>query len=204
MNQPGIGTILFYVLLILLPLSSLLARRLPIGEVAKMVAAWVAIFAGLMLIVAIAIGAGVTQRSLADSLGLSDQTVSGRTVSIPQSADGHFWASVKIGAVTRRMLIDSGATTTAISPETARAAGIDPAADPFGTIIKTANGVVIARRATVPMVAVGPIEARGLDVVVGDTFGDGEVIGMNFLSSLKSWRVEGNRMILEPRTSKNE
>lgn len=198
MNQPETGDVLFYALLLLLPLSSLFARQLPIGQVAKMIAAWVAIFGVLMLVVTIAVHASVTPTSVSDALGLSDQIVTGRTVSIPKAADGHFYTSVKVGGVSRRMLIDSGATTTSISPETAKAAGIDPSGDRFGTIIKTANGLVIARRATAPLLSVGPIQARNLEVLVGDNFGDGEVIGMNFLSSLKSWKVEGDRMVLEP------
>jgi len=40
-----------------------------------------------------------------------------------------------------------------------------------------------------------------LAVVVAEEFGDSNVIGMNFLSQLKSWRVEGNEMILEPPSS---
>lgn len=199
MSSPDTGSVLFYILLLVLPLSSLVARRLPIGQVARMVAAWVGIFGGLMLVVALGTRAGITPSTIGDALGLSEQTVSGRTVRIAKAADGHFWTTVTIGTVSRRMLIDSGATTTAISPETARVAGIDAAADPFGTIIKTANGLVIARRATAPRLAVGPIEARNIEVLVGGNFDDGEVIGMNFLSSLKSWRVEGDSMILEPR-----
>ena len=37
-----------------------------------------------------------------------------------------------------------------------------------------------------------------LTVFVASNFGDLDVLGMNFLSRLKSWRVEGNVLILEP------
>jgi aspartyl protease family protein len=40
--------------------------------------------------------------------------------------------------------------------------------------------------------------ALDLPVVVADAFGDSNVIGMNFLSEMKSWRVENGEMILEP------
>lgn len=198
MNHPEAGDVFLYILLLLLPLSSLVARRLPISQVARMALAWVAIFGGLLLIATLATRSGYTPARIADSLGLSDQSVRGGTVAIPKSADGHFWTTVQIGKVSRRMLIDSGATVTSISPETAEAAGIDPTGDQFGTIINTANGPAIARRAVAPTVTLGPIEARNLDVLVGRNFGDG-MIGMNFLSRLKSWRVEGDEMILEAR-----
>ncbi len=199
MNQPQTGDIAYYLLLLILPLSALVARRLPIAQVARMTLAWVAIFGGLLAVVALATRSGITPARIADTLGLSDQSVSGGTVTISKSADGHFWATVNIGRVSRRMLIDSGATVTAISPETAAAAGIDAEADKFGTVIDTANGATIARRATAPLITIGSIKARNIDVLVGKNFSDGEVIGMNFLSALQSWRVEGDRMILVAR-----
>jgi aspartyl protease family protein len=45
---------------------------------------------------------------------------------------------------------------------------------------------------------IGNIVARRLAVVVSPAFGNTEVIGMNFLSRLESWRVEGGSLILVP------
>src|SRR3954471_7502244 len=60
-----------------------------------------------------------------DKLGLDDQKVAGKELRVRMSSDGHFWALASINGVKRRMLIDSGATVTAISQRTARDAGID-------------------------------------------------------------------------------
>ncbi len=183
-------------LMLILPLSALLARRLPISATLKMAAAWAAIFAVGLLTVTGARRNGVTLSDVPVALGLVDQQVSGSTVIIQRSVDGHFWTTVSINGHRQRMLIDSGATVTAISEATARTAGVD-VNDPFGTIIETANGTIVAKRAKAESFDVGPIQARNLAVSVAPSFGDG-LIGMNFLSSLKSWRVEGDRMILEP------
>ena len=45
------GDVIFYALLLILPVSALMARRLPIGEMFKMALAWVAIFGVLFLLV---------------------------------------------------------------------------------------------------------------------------------------------------------
>jgi len=45
---------------------------------------------------------------------------------------------------------------------------------------------------------VGNIAARHLDAVVAPGLGDTSVLGMNFLTRLKSWRVDGKVMILIP------
>jgi aspartyl protease family protein len=35
-------------------------------------------------------------------------------------------------------------------------------------------------------------------VVVSERFGDVNLLGMNFLNSMQSWRVEANMMVLQP------
>ncbi len=197
MNGDKGFTALMLALMLILPLSSLVARKLPISATLKMAAAWLAIFAVALLAVTAAQRNGWRWSDATAALGLSDQMVVGGTVSIPRGPDGHFWTTVSINGHEQRMLIDTGATTTAISYETARAAGI-VVDDSFGEIIDTANGTIVAKRATVASFAIGPIKARDLSVSVAPSFGDG-LIGMNFLSALKSYRVEGDQMILEPR-----
>jgi aspartyl protease family protein len=117
--------------------------------------------------------------------------------------DGHFSVTVKFGDVERKMLVDSGATVTALSSDTAAAAGLRPSPSPFPMIIQTANGSVRAETATVAELHIGNIVARDLPVVTSPAFGDMDVIGMNFLSRLKSWRVEGRTLILTPNHPQN-
>lgn len=126
------------------------------------------------------------------------QEVVGKEMRVPMASDGHFWVTVRFGAVERRMLVDSGATVTALSAATAQAAGVKPDHSPFPMIIQTANGSVRAQTASVPELRIGNIVARDLPVVVSPAFGDMDVVGMNFLSRLKSWRVEGRTLILTP------
>lgn len=183
---------LFYGVMLILPLSALVARRVPIGQTVKMALAWIAIFAvGLVLV-------GQRDRLSGLTSLFSDQQVTGSETRIRMGDDGHFWADVEIDGVRRRMLIDSGATTTALSDATAKAAGLDLDESPFATIISTANGDVTARTATAKRVTIGSITARDLGVVTSPAFGDTDVIGMNFLSKLGSWRVEGRTLVLSP------
>src|SRR3546814_18808133 len=96
------------------------------------------------------------------------------------------------------MLIDSGATTTAISASTAAAAGITIDERGFPEVISTANGAIAALPGVAAQVTIGGITARDLPVIVSPAFGDTNVIGMNFLSQLKAWRVEGRDIVLIP------
>ena len=187
--------LLLYGILLILPLAALVARRPPLGATLKMALAWVGIFA-----VGLAV---VSQWHRLDGViaTLGDQQVSGSETRIRMAEDGHFWADVEIDGIRRRMLIDSGATTTALSAATAAAAGLDLNESPFATVINTANGAVTARTATARRVTIGNVTAAKLGIVSSAAFGDMDVIGMNFLSRLESWRVEGRTLVLTPKTA---
>ena len=194
MSGDRTAEIAFAGLVLVLPLSALIARRIPVGRMARMVAAWVAIFiVGLVIV-------GQRGRFAAITGLLTDQHVDGRTTRIAMGQDGHFHADVVVNGVERTMLVDSGATTTALSEATAKAAGITLDERPFPVLIDTANGSVTARAATARTMVVGSIRMDDLAVVVSPAFGDADAIGMNFLSRLGSWRVEGHTLVLEPTT----
>ena len=135
---------------------------------------------------------------IAARLGLDSQEVTGKEVRIRMAADGHFWADTTINGVPRRMLIDSGATVTALSDRTAAEASVEGNIGPVPVVLRTANGMAPARTGSVEELRLGNIVARDLKVVVSPAFADMEVIGMNFLSKLASWRVEGRTLILVP------
>ena len=137
------------------------------------------------------------------SLGLDRQEVVGEEVRIPMARDGHFWATVRLNGTERRMLVDSGATVTALSTATARAAGVGADATLVPLLMKTANGTVRADAGTLDRLEIGGIEARKLKVVISPGLGDTDVLGMNFLSELQSWRVEDRTLILTPKIAKS-
>ena len=131
-----------------------------------------------------------------DRMGLDNQEVVGKEVRVRMSPDGHFWVNASINGVGRRMLIDSGATVTAISPSTARAADVDAGTTFAPVVLRTANGAAPARTGSVDELRVGNIVARNLKVVTSPGLGELDVIGMNFLSKLQSWRVEERTLVL--------
>nr|WP_277991205.1 TIGR02281 family clan AA aspartic protease [Sphingomonas panni] len=183
-------------MLLILPLSSLLARRPSAGAIVRSLLAW-AVIAGV-LYVALNNRQRVAELAgtLGERLGVAEQSVEGDTVRIRQSTDGHFWAVAKLNGVERRMLIDSGATSTAISEATAEAIGVTPRRVP-PVLLTTANGTIQAARGRIETVRIGSLETRDLPVVISPAFGEMDVVGMNFLSRLGSWRVARGTLILE-------
>lgn len=132
------------------------------------------------------------------SLGGPAQTVSGGETRIPLAADGHYWIKAKLNGVPLRLMVDTGATVTALSGDVAQAAGVEPDGMRPDAMVETANGTVPASPARIGELRFGSVVARDLDAIVMPGPGGPNVIGMNFLTRLKGWRVEDGVLILTP------
>ena len=191
-------SLVYFILLLVLVGSGLAVRRAPIGQTLKMALAWVLIFGVGFAVFALrddfrALGG----RMLAELRGGAGQEVKGGALRIRRADDGHFWVDGQVNGRPVRFLVDSGATTTSISTGVAQRAGIRMSAG-FPAMVQTANGVVAVQRGRVDRLSVGTIERTDVAVHVSEAFGDMNVIGMNFLSSLSGWSVEGRTLILKP------
>lgn len=78
---------------------------------------------------------------------------------------GHFLANVTINGVTVVGLIDTGASTLAMSPATAHAMGITGEGFHFQRSI-TANGGVVALDKVIPHVKIGPLTVTNVEISV--------------------------------------
>ncbi len=199
---------IWYILAIILVGSALIGRRLPMGSVMRMALLWVAIFVVLLGGFKMAQRQGWLTGRWADNDGVAapddmpasvpTATTEGQALHVPVAADGHYWVEGRINGSPARFLIDSGATVTALSEQTARAAGLNFEVGAPGVVLNTANGRIEAQRSNISTLSIGPINASDLPVLVSPAFGEVNVVGMNFLSKLKSWGVENGKMVLTP------
>lgn len=184
----------YYILAIVLVASSLIGMRLPIAKVAKMALAWVAIF--------VVVFALFTFRGEFSALGdrlyaaaVGAPVEAGGELRVPISEDGHYWVRGRVNGEGVRFLVDSGASVTTLSADTARAAGIVPSNR--RSAVNTANGQIVVAQADVGSLEIGSIERA--DFPVNVTSRDGiDILGMNFLSSLDGWRVEQDELVMRP------
>jgi aspartyl protease family protein len=110
--------------------------------------------------------------------------------------DGHFWVDGLMNGKNVKFLVDSGATMTTIGRETASEVGVSPSPS-RNQIVRTGNGYIRVATGRADHLKVGDIERTSLPVHVTDGE-DLNVLGMNFLSSLQRWGVEGRWLILQP------
>jgi len=192
-NDVMLGS-LYLLMALMLVLGALINRREPFAKMAVMALAWVAIF-----------GAGFVMFTFRDDLGFVAQRlrteatgepiVVGLEVRIPMAIDGHFWVDGTINGSRVKFLVDSGATVTTIDRATALRAGAK-IADTADQTVRTGNGMIRVARGRAQSLHIAAIERDdvGLHIVDGDEM---NVLGMNFLSTLTRWSVEGRWLILQ-------
>lgn len=177
----------------MLLLGSLMARREPAARTLTLALAWVAIFAGGFVVLTFRDDLGlVAQRLRAEATG--EPVERGAEMRIPMAIDGHFWIEGRINGEPVKFLVDSGATMTTIGTPTARRASVAVSPTP-DQIVRTGNGVIKVSSGRARRLQVGSIERTDFGMhVAGED--DLNVLGMNFLSSLRRWGVEGRWLVL--------
>lgn len=196
MDDGQLPNVLILVAMLVFVATGLVGRGLSAGKTAKMAFSWLAIFAAAFTLFAFRGEFGTLGARLkSEALGETQATVSGGALRITKREDGHFWVDGKVNGKPARFLVDSGATTTTISAGLAEAAGLERGMR--GNVVSTANGAVFMPRVTASLVEVGPIRRNDKSLNINPNDGV-NVLGMDFLSSLSSWGVQGDQLVLQP------
>ena len=179
----------------MLVVGALMAGRGRVATTLTLVIAWIAIFAaGFVLFTFRDDFDWVAQRLRAEATGQPVER--GEEIRIPMAIDGHFWVDADLNGKSVKFLVDSGATMTTIGRDTAAQAGVEISPD-ANQIVRTGNGLIKVATARGESLNVGSIERRDIAMHVADGAGL-NVLGMNFLSSLERWSVEGRWLVLTP------
>jgi clan AA aspartic protease (TIGR02281 family) len=117
------------------------------------------------------------------------------TLEIDRSSDGQFYADVRINGSPVRMMIDTGASTIALSRDDARMAGLATSIGMNDVVGEGADGAVRGEYVKLDRVELGPLSAEGLDAIVLNSGGQ-SLLGQSFLSKFGSVHIEGDKMIL--------
>ena len=191
-NDVMLGSV-YILMAMMLVVGALISRREPAAKLITMALAWIAIFgAGFVLFTFRDDLSWVFQRLRAEATGEPVQLA--QETRIPMAIDGHFWIDAELNGERVKFLVDSGATMTTIGRDTAARAGVDvnPTRD---QMVRTGNGVIRVSTGRADSLRVGGVERSDVTVHVTDAE-NLNVLGMNFLSSLDRWGVEGRWLVL--------
>ena len=183
---------LFYLLLLLVAIGGFLVVELrrDAGGTSRGIIAWALIF------VAVIAGAGLWE-DVSRRVAPRQTVLDGGRVEVPLGRDGHFHMVAALNGVPVRFVVDTGASSLALSARDAGRVGIDLDGLAYTGQARTANGLV--RTATVRLDSVEIDDIRDSNVPAMVVEGDLGVslMGMDYLRRFARVGFEGDMLVLE-------
>lgn len=125
------------------------------------------------------------------------QPVQGMAVSIPKNkADGQFWTEARVNNGHVRFLVDTGASSVALTPEDARKAGIRLDRLKYDVPIATAGGQNVAAYVNLKSISIGPVTIRNVKALVVPEGLSTSLLGMSYLGELQKVEATPHALIL--------
>lgn len=175
-------------------------RRFDLTSTVRNLAAWVAIFAVVLVGYTFRgdlAAAGARLRSAINpefaAAGAKGEAVIGRSVG------GSFFVNGAVNGQPARFLVDTGASDIVLTQEDAARAGLHLDPKQFSDPNETANGVGYGAPVVVNSLTVGSIHLRNVPVQVNKAPMSASLLGMTFLKRLASFEVKGDQLILRGR-----
>ncbi|MDB5714650.1 MAG: aspartyl protease [Sphingomonadales bacterium] len=115
---------------------------------------------------------------------------------LQRHSDGHFYADVMVNDHVVHFLVDTGASSIALTQDDARTAGVDFNPASFEVVGRGASGDVEGQHVNIHHVAMGQKEAWDLkSVVLKDGLGT-SLLGQSFLEQIGSVSINRDEMTL--------
>ena len=117
---------------------------------------------------------------------------------IARADDGHYWATGEVAGRQVRFLVDTGATAVSLTPEDARAVGIDPRALTYDSDVITAQGHTRAASVRLASLSVAGVTLNDVDALVIEKGLQTSLLGMSYLGRLSSFEASPTALVLQP------
>jgi aspartyl protease family protein len=123
---------------------------------------------------------------------------SGRSLSIPRDARGHFATEARIDGQRIAVMVDTGASVVALNESSAARFGLRPNPSQYTAIVTTANGTLKGAPTRIAMIELGGLIVRDVDaMVLPDEALSENLLGLSFLSRLKRFEYADGQMVLQ-------
>ena len=111
--------------------------------------------------------------------------------------DGHYWARTVVNRkASVDFMVDTGASTVAITQADARKMGLRPDDLTYDSQVRTAGGITYAANVVIDSIKIGQVEVKDIHGIVMQDELTQSLLGMSFLRELYSYEFRGDRMII--------
>lgn len=193
----------YYGLLAALIGSGILASQRNLGEAARNLGIWALIIVVLSSVYVFKneaqnFASRLTAGLIPGRAAITVDAEGRKTAVLAMGQNGHYEVDATVNGVSIPMMIDTGATMIALSYEDADRLGLNPSAMNFAYTVMTANGPARTAYVTLPEIEVAGIRRTNVQAGVAEEGKlGGSLLGMNFLATLKSFAISGDKMTLQ-------
>lgn len=122
----------------------------------------------------------------------------GDPAQVLKAADGHYWADARIDGKAVRLMVDTGASVVALTPEDAERLGLRLRPEDFSATIITASGPARAAAVELGAVAVAGARVERVAALVVERGLPHSLLGMSYLGRLSSFSATPEGLTLRP------
>lgn len=115
---------------------------------------------------------------------------------ITREADGHYWTRAEVDDTAVKFMVDTGASTVALTYRDAQRIGLDPESLEFKWEIRTAGGITYGASVLLGEVRIGRVKVENVEAMILKDSLDQSLLGMTFLGELESYEFRKKQLII--------
>ena len=115
---------------------------------------------------------------------------------LARAPDGHFYAELLVNGTPVKFLVDTGASSVALTRADAQRIGLQFSDSEFTGYAETANGRVALKPVTLDRITLGPLEATQVQGAIIDKGLTISLLGQSWLKRVGVVTIEGDKMVL--------
>jgi aspartyl protease family protein len=118
-----------------------------------------------------------------------------RETELRRRPNGHFYVTAHVNGAPITFIVDTGASSVALTEADARAAGLDFSPEEYEPVARTANGIARGKALTLPKVSIEGKEVTEVDAMILEG-ADVSLLGQSYLARITGVEMNGDTMVL--------
>lgn len=115
---------------------------------------------------------------------------------IDREPDGHYWTRADVDGTAVKFMVDTGASTVAITFRDAQRIGLKPEDLDYKWEIRTAGGIVHGAAVTLEKISIGQVKVENVEAMVLREGLEQSLLGMTFLGELYSYEFRKSQLVI--------
>ena len=116
-------------------------------------------------------------------------------IELAREADGHFYVNMGVNHGNVRFMVDTGATSVALTGDDARQIGLSWNQEELRPVARGASGDVVGKHVTIDRMQIGNVQANNVRAVIVPEGLDVSLLGQTFLARVASVNISGDKMV---------